>query len=85
MLLVLIPILWVSLLTLFAAICRVAADGDAQRAPRHGREPISIGMRLMLLPATSSRPAQSRRGTRRRPALKRTTRIRRPAHIHRAR
>jgi hypothetical protein len=85
MLLVLIPIVWVALLTLFAAICRVAADGDAQHALRHDREPASIGMRLTFMPATNSRPAQARRGTRRRPALKRTTRIRRPVHIHRAR
>ncbi len=85
MLLVLIPIVWVALLTLFAAICRVAADGDALHAPRHNREPISIGTKLELFPAANARPAQVRRGTRRRPALTRMTLIRRPAHIHRAR
>ncbi len=82
MLLVLIPIVWVALLTLFAAICRVAAEGDGLHAPRHDGEPVSIGTKLTF-PSANARATQARRGTRLRPTLTRASRARRPAHIHR--
>jgi hypothetical protein len=83
MLLVLIPIAWILLLTLFAAVCRAAAEGDGRYAPRH-RAPISIGTKLTLSPAAHARPARTRRSARL-PALARAARLRRPAHTHRAR
>jgi hypothetical protein len=84
MLLVLIPIAWILLLTLFAALCRAAAEGDGRYAPRH-RAPISAGAKLTLSPAAHARSARSRRSARLRPALARATRLRRPTHTHRAR
>jgi hypothetical protein len=78
MLLVLIPIVWVALLALLAAVCRVAADGDAARAPRADRG--SIGTRLTLSSLPRTRPVQSRDSHRRQPRLSRTTRLRRPTH-----
>jgi hypothetical protein len=80
MLLVLIPIAWLALLVLFAAICRVAADGDGQSARNSLRGPSSIGERLTLSPLSDRRPPASRRGLRSRPGSLRHTRSRRPAH-----
>ncbi len=77
MLLVLIPTVWLALLALFAAICRVAADGDALQPPR-GSE--SIGPRLVLPPLPSTRLLPSISSRRRRPTLSRESRRRRSAH-----
>ncbi len=87
MLLVLIPIVWVALLALFAAVCRVAADGerDGRSGPGRKASPVSIGAKLTLSPAADARPAQQRRGPRLQPGLSRETRRRRPTHAHRAR
>ncbi len=61
MLFVLIPVAWLAILALFVAVCRAAADGDAQLSPT--APPLSgpIGMRLTLAPA----PAAPRRPARR--------------------
>jgi hypothetical protein len=83
MLLVLIPIVWIALLTLFAAVCRVAAEGDAQHAPTRSRGPVSIGTKLTLSPAANGRLQQSRGRVRLGPTLTRAARVRRPAHTHR--
>jgi hypothetical protein len=80
MLLVLIAIVWLALLTLLAALCRVAAEGDGLRGPSRGRGSSSIGERLVLSAAAPVRPVQSRRGARQQPTLSRATRRRRPAH-----
>lgn len=80
MLLVLIPIVWVALLVLFAAICRVAAAGDGRRARSIGGDAISIGARLTLSPLSEHRRAQSPRGQRSRPGSLARSRSRRPAH-----
>ena len=79
MLLVLIPIVWAALLMLFAAICRVAADGDG-RASHAGPSAISIGEALTLSPPADRSPAPVQRGRRSRPGALRTSRSRRPAH-----
>jgi hypothetical protein len=80
MLLVLISIAWFALLVLFAAICRVAADGDGGPARHAARGSISIGDRLTLSPLSDRRPASPRRGQRHRPGSLRHTRSRRRAH-----
>jgi hypothetical protein len=79
MLLVLIPIVWLALIALLAAICRVAADADGLRAPSRNRDAVSIGARLTLPLAAHVGP-QARRGHRGRPAQARAMRRRRPAH-----
>jgi hypothetical protein len=85
MLLVLISIVWVTLLALFAAVCRVAADGDGRSGPALKGGPVSLGTKLTLSSAGNARPAQQRRGPRLQPALSRETRRRRPTHAHRVR
>jgi hypothetical protein len=80
MLLVLIPTVWLALLALFAAICRVAADGDALQAPRERRGSESIGPRLVLSPQPSARLLPSTSSRRRRPTLSREPRRRRSTH-----
>jgi hypothetical protein len=85
MLLVLIPIVWIATLTLLAAVCRVAAEGDARHAPMRRRGAVSIGTKLTLSPAASGRLQQSRGRARLRPTLTRAVRVRRRAHTHRAR
>ncbi|HTZ85849.1 MAG TPA: hypothetical protein VMB05_04195 [Solirubrobacteraceae bacterium] len=60
MLLVLIPIAWLAILTLFVAVCRAAADGDAQLSPL--APPLSgpIGTKLVLSHGATA-PAGTRR------------------------
>ena len=67
MLFILIPIAWLAILTLFVAVCRIAADADAERAslPRSPSGP--IGVRLVLSRAPSALAAQARRPHRRHP------------------
>jgi hypothetical protein len=74
MLLVLIAIVWVALLTLLAAVCRVAAEGDRMQAPAQSRG--AIGERLILFGGAQPRRVQARRRARREPAI----RMRRSAH-----
>jgi hypothetical protein len=51
MLFILIPIAWLTVLSLLVAICRVAAEGDARPAgPGRTREEL-IGIELMLSPS----------------------------------
>ena len=53
MLFILIPIAWLAVLPLLVAICRVAAEGDAQPAGvRRSKEEL-IGVKLTLSPLTS--------------------------------
>jgi hypothetical protein len=61
MLLFLIPIVWLALLSLLTALCRVAADGDAAGSA-HGKErSISIGTKLILSAAPIGRSVLPRR------------------------
>jgi hypothetical protein len=70
MLFILIPIAWLSILALFVAVCRAAADGDAQLSP--AAPPLSgpIGTRLvlahdLLAPARSARRPHRRQAPQR--------------------
>ncbi len=79
MLFILIPIVWLALLSLLVAICRVAAEGDAQLTSQR-RAPVGqIGLKLTLPRATSAHVSRTRRaygpGALARPAA--STRLRR--------
>ena len=80
MLLVLIPIAWFALLVLFAAICRVAAEGEAGPAAHPGAGAISIGERITLSPLSERRLTPSRGGRLHRAGSLRHARGRRRAH-----
>jgi len=79
MLLILIPIVWLAILSLLVAVCRVAAEGDAQLASQT-RSPVGqIGLKLTLPRASSAHAGRTRRaygpGALARPAA--STRLRR--------
>jgi hypothetical protein len=61
MLLFLIPIVWLALLSLLAALCRVAADGDAAGSAHRQQRSISIGTKLVLSAAPIMPSSQRRR------------------------
>jgi hypothetical protein len=65
MLLLLIPIVWLALLTLFVALCRVAAQGDAQLAASAPALSGPIGLKLVLSQAPTPPSASARRPHRR--------------------
>jgi hypothetical protein len=70
MLFLLIPIAWLSILTLLVAVCRVAAQGDEQLSSRAQAPPVSIGFKLTL-PREPSPPPTAARRPHRRTALRR--------------
>jgi hypothetical protein len=53
MLFVLIPIVWLAVLSLLVAICRVAAAGDARTGAPSGSQEELIGIKLTLSPVAS--------------------------------
>ena len=61
MLFLLIPIAWLSILALLVAVCRAAAQGDAQFSAPAQASPGSIGFKLILARASSPLPATARR------------------------
>ncbi len=61
MLFILIPIIWLALLSLFVAVCRVAAEGDAQLASQAQTPGGQIGMKLTLSRAPSTHSVRTRR------------------------
>jgi hypothetical protein len=61
MLFILIPTAWLALLSLFAAICRVAAEGDAGRSAPGRPQADLIGVRLVLSRDASTPSARPRR------------------------
>jgi hypothetical protein len=61
MLFLLIPIVWLSILALLVAVCRAAAQGDAQFSAPAQRSPGSIGFKLILARASSPLPTAARR------------------------
>ena len=61
MLLLLIPIAWLVLLTLFVALCRVAAQGDAQLVASAPALSGPIGLKLILSQAATPASASARR------------------------
>jgi hypothetical protein len=65
MLLLLIPIAWLTVLTLFVALCRVAAQGDAQLSASAPALSGPIGMKLTLSQAPAAPTASARRPHRR--------------------
>lgn len=69
MLFILIPIAWLAMLTVLVAICRAAADGDAE--PSAGGLPCGpIGERLVLSQAPSMRAPHTGRAHRTTPRLR---------------
>jgi hypothetical protein len=70
MLFLLIPIVWLSILALLVAVCRAAAQGDAQFSAPAQTSSGSIGFKLILARASSPLPAAARR-PHRRPTLQR--------------
>jgi hypothetical protein len=86
MLFILIPIIWLAVLSVLVAACRVAAEGDAQLTSEK-RSPVGqIGLKLTLPRAPSAHAGRTRRaygpGALMRPAA--STRLRR-ATAHAAR
>lgn len=79
MLFILIPIIWLAVLSLFVAVCRVAAEGDAQLASQTRTPGGQIGIKLALSRAPSAHSSRTRRaygsGALTRPAA--STRVRR--------
>ncbi len=78
MLFILIPIAWLAVLSLLAAVCRVAANGDSREVRPAGSHAELIGVRIVLAPDSSpTRSALALRreghgeGTRNRPAIRR--------------
>jgi hypothetical protein len=65
MLFLLIPIAWLSILELLVAVCRAAAQGDAQFSTPAQAPPGSIGFKLILSRASSPLPGAPRRPHRR--------------------
>jgi hypothetical protein len=65
MLFLLIPIAWLSILAMLVAVCRAAAQGDAQFSAPEQASPGSIGFKLILARASSPLPATPRRPHRR--------------------
>lgn len=61
MLFILIPIAWLAILSLFAAVCRAAAEGDARPTAPGRKHADLIGARLVLSRAPSTLPARPRR------------------------
>jgi hypothetical protein len=61
MLFILIPTTWLALLSLLAAICRVAAEGDAGPAAPGRPKGDLIGIGLVLSRDASTPPARPRR------------------------
>jgi len=68
MLFILIPTAWLAVLLLFAAVCRVAAEGDAEPASPGRAHADLIGVRLVLSPAPATPHARPRRWHGRTPA-----------------
>ena len=63
MLLILIPIAWLAVLTVFVAICRIAAEADAEPSPFAGSPTGPIGLRVTLSRAPRPpRATHTRRG-----------------------
>lgn len=61
MLLILIPIVWLAVLSLLVAVCRVAAEGDAALASQR-RAPVSpLGLRLTLSRTRTAQVTRTRR------------------------
>lgn len=65
MLFLLIPIVWLSTLALLVAVCRAAAQGDAQFSAPAQKSPGSIGFKLILARTSSPLPQAPRRPHRR--------------------
>jgi hypothetical protein len=64
MLFILIPIAWLTVLTLFVCVCRVAADADVDPSTIAATPAGPIGERLVLsrfLPSQGAPPARARR------------------------
>jgi hypothetical protein len=61
MLFILIPIIWLAVLTLLVAVCRVAAEGDAQLASQTRTPGSRIGLKLTLSRAPSAHSSRTRR------------------------
>ncbi len=60
MFLLLIPIVWLAILTLLVALCRVAAQGDAQLAATAPAASGPIGLKLILSQAPAAPAASAR-------------------------
>ncbi|HEX3911282.1 MAG TPA: hypothetical protein VHW67_11350 [Solirubrobacteraceae bacterium] len=65
MLLLLIPIVWLAILTVFVALCHAAAQGDAQLAASAAAPSGPIGLKLLLSGAPAPPTASARRPHRR--------------------
>lgn len=61
MLLILIPIVWLAVLSLLVAVCRVAAEGDAALAAQRRAPASPLGIRLTLSRAPSAQLKRTRR------------------------
>jgi hypothetical protein len=61
MLFILIPIIWLAVLTLFVAVCRVAAEGDAQLVSQAQTPASRIGVKLTLSRTPSPHASRTRR------------------------
>jgi hypothetical protein len=65
MLLILIPIAWLAVLTVFVAVCRIAADADAPPSSSVRSPSAPIGVKLVLSGAPSTPASDARRPHRR--------------------
>lgn len=61
MLFVLIPIVWLAVLSLLVAVCRVAAEGDAALTSHSRAGTTPLGIRLTLSRASSTHITRTRR------------------------